>query len=95
MNDTCAVCGIQFERESGYFLMAIFIGYALDVALLIPLNLIIWIFEPPALWYVYISAAALALTAPWVFRYARVLWLHIDELLDPHRDDEPPAVPLE
>lgn len=88
MNERCPVCGIPFERESGYFLMSIFIGYALGVALLIPVNLIVWIFEPPLMTYVVASGVALIVASPFIFRYGRVLWLHIDELLDPHRDDD-------
>lgn len=89
MNERCPHCGRPFERESGYFLMSIFIGYLLSGVALLPILGVALLFRPP--WYVYVavSGVALLLLSPFVFRFSRVLWLHLDELLDPREWDEP------
>lgn len=84
MHENCPVCGIRFEREQGYFTMSIFIGYCFYLALLIPVAfLLYWL--GLSLWQLMaiITGVSILLIPP-IFHYARVVWLHIDELLSPH-----------
>ncbi|MCA9929810.1 MAG: DUF983 domain-containing protein [Anaerolineales bacterium] len=84
MNEHCPVCGIKFEREDGYFLVSIFIGYILSFAILIPeMLLLYWLLNPTTWIYVIVASVTLIVAAPLIFRYGRIIWLHIDELLDP------------
>jgi len=84
MNEHCPVCGIKFEREAGYFLMAIFIGYILSFAIVVPVLLVLYLTVKLSIWgYVLAAAVTLSVAAPFIFRYGRIIWLHIDELLDP------------
>lgn len=88
MNERCAICGIKFEREEGYFMMAIFIGYILSGAVVLPVLLLLYLLASPTIWgYVIAAAVALVLASPLIFRYGRILWLHIDELLDPRKTE--------
>ncbi|MBP8003001.1 MAG: DUF983 domain-containing protein [Chloroflexi bacterium] len=85
MHEQCPVCGIKYEREEGYFMMSIFIGYLLGTAAAIPpIAILIWL-QASLLWHVITISILLILLSPFIFRYARGIWLHIDELLDPHR----------
>lgn len=86
MHETCPICGIRFEREQGYFMMAVFVGYVLSIALLVPVLLVLYLINVPPYLYVVASALLLFLLSPFIFRYGRVIWLHIDEILDPRRD---------
>lgn len=86
MHDDCPVCGIHYERETGYFMMAIFFGYFLCGAICLPLCIWLYRMQAPILWYIASMSLALGLTAPWIFRYGRIIWLHIDELLDPRSE---------
>jgi uncharacterized protein (DUF983 family) len=84
MRERCPVCGIQFEREQGYFTMAIFIGYCFYWVLLIPLAYGLYLLGLP-LWQLMAIIIFLSIVLiPPVFHYARVVWLHIDEILSPH-----------
>ncbi len=83
MHPHCPVCGILYEREEGYFLMAIFIGYILGILAVIPVCLGLYLARAPLPAYLIGSGLTLTLLSPLIFRYARVLWLHLDELLDP------------
>ncbi|MCL4869331.1 MAG: DUF983 domain-containing protein [Anaerolineae bacterium] len=84
MHENCPVCGIQYEREEGYFMMSIFIGYVLGGAAALPtILLLLWL--QAGLWvHIVVVSLVLLLCSPFIFRYARAIWLHIDELIDPH-----------
>lgn len=85
MHETCPVCDIKYEREEGYFMMSIFIGYILGTAAaIIPILILLWL-KASLFWHIGTVSILLILLSPFIFRYARGIWLHVDELLDPHR----------
>jgi uncharacterized protein (DUF983 family) len=80
MNDPCPTCGLLFEREEGYFLGAMYIGYGLSSVILIAFYVVLaWLLPS---WSSY--AIALAAVVPYlplvpvVFRYSRVLWIYFE-----------------
>ena len=83
----CPNCGIRFEREDGYFMMSVFIGYVIATALAVPIIVILYLQDASVWAHVGISTALLAILSPLIFRYSRMIWLHLDELLDPRRED--------
>lgn len=86
MNTHCAVCGIKYEREQGYFLMGIFFGYLLSfIIAAVTLVILLIFFEPTP--FVYIGGASLPLVilSPLIFRFGRLIWLHVDEIIDPRK----------
>lgn len=87
MRKHCLVCGTVYEREHGFFLMAIFVGYVMNAVVLAPVALWGYFSERlmPAL--VIIVMAILLMIAP-TFHYSRMVWLYLDQLLDPRRDGE-------
>ena len=91
MHPTCPNCGITYEREQGYFLMAIFVGYLLDLLICAPLVVWLLLNQAPLSWYLLSLPICLLVFAQPVFRYARVSWMHLDELLDPRRPEEIPT----
>ncbi len=79
MNETCAHCGLRFEREPGYFYVAMFVSYAFVVAELVTACVGLYLFtgymEGP--WPYLITAFVVALLfAPFNYRYSRVILLH-------------------
>ena len=42
MYERCPACGLRFEREDGYFLGAMYIGYGLGVGALAVLSFLVW-----------------------------------------------------
>ena len=81
MNNECPVCGHRFTREQGFFQGALFIGYGLGVALFFVLFLLSHRLlgarfgTVPA---VVSAVAAYLFCVPIVFRYARVIWAHLN-----------------
>ncbi len=82
-NKDCPVCGVHFERESGYYLSAMFIAYTIGFILIAPLALYLYFMQTPTLQFSVIVGAAIIVSWPLIFRYSRVLWLHADQLMDP------------
>jgi uncharacterized protein (DUF983 family) len=86
MNPTCTVCGVQFEREQGYFMMAVFVGYVMSFFIAVPALVVVYFTLRPSPWgYLWWTLLILLLAMPFIFHYARVVWMHLDELMDPRR----------
>lgn len=83
MNPTCPNCGVKFEREPGYWMTAIFYGYLLGGILTIITCIPLILNKVPLIWYAIAPTIVLLITSPLIYRYARILWMHTDELLDP------------
>lgn len=83
MGEDCPHCGIHFEREQGYWMMSVFVGYVIYFAILGPISLLLYFLETPLLTILLVMGLLIALLAIPIFIYSRVIWLHIDELLDP------------
>ena len=83
MHVQCPVCGLQFEREPGYFVGAMYLSYGLGIIA----TALVWlpmVLLGRSLGEVLLASGALLIAAsPWLFRYARVLWLYLDHAVDP------------
>jgi len=87
MNDRCPVCGLHFNREPGYFLGAMYISYGLALALIFALGLALWVptrwrLDKVALWAVVVFLPF----APILTFLARVLWIYLDQAIDPEAE---------
>lgn len=79
MHTTCPHCELRFEIEPGFFWGAMYVSYALTTALmLISCGTLLLAFNDPDFWvYVITIIVVVVATLPWVFRYSRMLMLHI------------------
>lgn len=91
MNETCPYCNLKFEKEPGYFYVAMFISYAMNVAEMIALAVGTYIFtgnlEDPFL-YMAIIFPAVFILSPFNYRFSRVAllyWLTPGLHYDPER----------
>jgi len=78
MNKTCPHCGLEFEREPGYFYVAMLVSYAMFVAEMITLAVAIHVLtgsNNPWLYVIIIMIVGIILS-PFNFRYSRVILLH-------------------
>ncbi len=86
MNERCPSCGLLFEREPGYFTGAMVVSYAIGVPLLAILIGVAWFgFRLPVEWALLVADLAFLIFVPAVFRWSRVLWIHLDRTVDPER----------
>jgi uncharacterized protein (DUF983 family) len=81
MHEQCPVCRLPFEREPGYFTGAMYLSYG--VAIISPVWLtMVWLGRSVGEVLLVIGPLLVA-GSPWLFRYARMLWLHLDQVVDP------------
>ena len=86
MHERCPECGLKFEREDGYFLGAMYIGYGLGVGALAVLSLLVWwVSRWPLLKSVAGGIVLFLPLAPVLTWLARVLWIYMDQAIDPDR----------
>ena len=84
MAESCALCGLRFERAQGYFVGAIYVNYAVTTLVVIGGYVLLWAFTALS------TAAQLALWLPvvvvfplWFFRYSRSFWLALEYAVNP------------
>ena len=84
LHERCPSCGLKFEREQGYFLGAMYFSYAIGVAAISILSLIVWAIlnwdlpESVGTGFLLFLPAA-----PVVTFFSRVLWIYFDQSIDP------------
>jgi len=84
MNERCPVCDLRFDREPGYFLGAMYVSYGIGVVFVAVVAAILWYVTG---WWITkdtIWAVVLFLPfAPTITLFARVLWIYLDQTIDP------------
>lgn len=83
MHSHCPVCGVRFERETGFFLNAMFVGYSAGFLILVPTAVLLYILDVSILVFSLAIVVETILIWPLVFRYARIIWMHVDQMMDP------------
>lgn len=77
MNSECPSCGASFEPEPGFYFGAMFVSYALNVALFVVVGLVLYfLFHPSDIVYVVIIGVTALACTPFFFRLSRVLFLY-------------------
>ncbi len=78
MHEDCPVCGLHYEVEVGLFYGAMYISYGFSVALVLIVGVLLYYLagDPSTLTYILTVSAIAIVTAPFSFRYSRVLMLH-------------------
>ena len=86
MYERCSYCGLKYEREPGYILGAMYIGYGLGVATIAALAALIWaILRWPLVKSAEGGIVLFVPLAPVLTYVARVLWIYMDQAIDPDR----------
>jgi uncharacterized protein (DUF983 family) len=89
MRETCLVCGLKFEREEGYFVGAMLIDYGLGLAIVGAIGVVVWYLTRWPLDKAAIVAFLIFLPIiPTLTRFGRVLWIYLDQAIEP-ADDQP------
>jgi uncharacterized protein (DUF983 family) len=86
MHERCPVCDLKFDREPGYFLGAMYVSYGLGIVIVAIIAALLWYVTG---WWITkdtIWAVVLFLPlAPTITLFARVLWIYLDQTIDPDR----------
>jgi uncharacterized protein (DUF983 family) len=86
MYERCVECGLKFEREQGYFLGAMYIGYGLGIGAIALLAVLVWeVTEWPLMRSVVGGIVLFVPLAPVLTWMSRVLWIWMDQGIDPDK----------
>lgn len=77
MHENCPNCGLHYEREPGFYQGAMYVSYALGVALSVAVVLVNLLFGFNPIIYFITNTLALIGLAPFLFRWARAIYLNI------------------
>ena len=85
MHAVCPTCGMRFERESGYFTGAMYVSYVLAVPVMAACVLAVHLIAPSLSFERTVGIGALCFLpfVPALFRWSRILWIHLDRTIDP------------
>jgi len=89
MHERCPVCDLKFEREPGYFLGAMYISYGLGIVTVAAFAAVVWYLTG---WWITTDTIVAVLIflplAPTLTFFARVLWIYLDQTVDPELPPE-------
>ena len=84
MHRFCPFCRLEYKREPGYFLGAMYFSYGMALTLSVPLVLVLMVFGGFSVNEVILTlGVTLTFLSPLLFRYSRILWMHFDQFWDP------------
>jgi hypothetical protein len=86
MYERCPLCDLKFEREPGYFLGAMYISYGLALVVIAVIAALLW--ETTGWWITKSTLWAVVLflpLAPAITLFARILFIYLDQTIDPER----------
>ena len=79
MNPSCEKCDLSFEQEPGYYYGAMYVSYAINVALMVS----VWVAylvlfdDTVSIWWMVVASMILCIImAPVTFRLARLTWIN-------------------
>lgn len=79
MSDHCPHCGLKFEKEPGYFYVAMYVSYVFVVAELISSCVLAYLItgnlESPWM-YLIVAFSVVIILAPFNYRYSRIVLLY-------------------
>jgi uncharacterized protein (DUF983 family) len=88
MYERCPACNLKFEREQGYFLGAMYISYGLSLITILLIAALLWALTDWSIVKDTTWATLLFLPlAPTLSLFARVLWIYLDQTVDPERPE--------
>ena len=78
MNVRCEKCNFKFEKEPGFFFGAMFVSYALAVALFVLFFMVFYIILDISPLLTFLGVVLIILLSSTVnFRLSRILWIHL------------------
>ncbi len=90
MPDHCPVCNKKYWPEPGFYYGAMYVSYALTIALSVAVFVamsVLWHFD--LAWYLGINTVSILILFPPIFRVSRAIWFNFFESFDPKATVEP------
>ena len=89
MNENCSHCGLKYQMEPSFFYGAMYVSYALNVALSVAVFVISFLFLNLNLKTTFVAIILInILLFPFVLRWARNIYINIFISYEPRKDKE-------
>lgn len=86
MHETCSNCELRYEFEPGFFYGAMYVSYALTVALGVATYVVMQLFfEATVIQVIGVLVAALIVGSPLVLRLSRIIWMNLFIKYEPEK----------
>lgn len=78
VKDQCDKCNLKYNIEPSFFQGSYYVVYALGVALLITVSVLIYLFFPEAgpLDYMLTIIVTLLILSPWLYALSKIIWIN-------------------
>lgn len=78
MNDSCSCCGQTFHLEPSFYDGAMYVSYAIQVALFVTVFVALSVLHPQAglAWHIGGITSLVIVFSPMTYRLSRSLWIH-------------------
>ncbi|MEX1188976.1 MAG: DUF983 domain-containing protein [Bacteroidia bacterium] len=86
MHESCLTCSLHYEREPGFFQGAMYVSYALGVALSVSVVILNFLVGFNVIYFFISNTFAIIIMAPLLFRWARGIYLNIFVKYDQSKD---------
>jgi len=84
MHEACPSCGLQFNREQGYYIGAMYVSYLLSIPPVLVLDVVLWRVAHWSFGAAILGAFFAYLpVVPFAVRLSRVIWIYVDRTFDP------------
>lgn len=79
IHETCNVCGLKYAKEPGFYYGAMYVAYALGVALFVTLWTSFGLFFPGTDTWVQIATiiGVTIIGAPYIFALSKIIWANM------------------
>jgi uncharacterized protein (DUF983 family) len=79
MHEHCSACGLKYEKEPGFYYGAMYVAYALGVALFVTLWTSFNLFAPSVSVGIQIAVIVLAtiLLGPYIYALSKIMWANL------------------
>lgn len=92
MHDCCPECGFDFIQEPSFYFGAMYVSYAIQVAVFVAVYLVLRYTIDPGTWtYVIWMIVGVVAILPLTFRWSRVAWLGMFGVYRTGRREEAPT----
>ncbi len=79
LHETCSNCGLKYEKEKGFYYGAMYVSYALGVALFVAFWVTFNLFFPRASSFAQITviSSASLILSPYLYALSKIIWANL------------------
>ncbi|MEN8787426.1 MAG: DUF983 domain-containing protein [Flavobacteriales bacterium] len=79
VHESCSVCKESFSKEPGFYYGAMYVSYALGVAVFVAVFLLTYLFypNPGAFEYILFIGIAMVVLGPFLYSLSKIIWANL------------------